>query len=348
MDKLNNNLGLLDLLLCPAFTVENNMISSCNSAAKGMLLEEGTPIGPMVGGVYDSLDALEDGCLYLNLTVGGQNFGATAVKVEGKLTFLLDASPEAEALRALALAARELRGPLTGLMSTLDTLRSSGVNAREAAMLERNLHRMLRIVCNMSDAGQVPTASRQEATELCAFFREVFEKAAAISEPTGVQLSFKGSEQPIYTLCDRELLERAVLNLVGNSMKFTPAGGSIYAELSRHGRFVQLRITDSGSGIAGELKNSLFRRYLRQPAIEDDRHGIGLGLVMVRSAALAHGGTVLIDQPGEMGTRATLTLAIRQDSNKLRSDVFHVDYAGEWDRTLLELSETLPIESFLP
>jgi len=66
-------------------------------------------------------------------------------------------------------------------------------------------------------------------------------------------------------------------------------------------------------------------------------------MVLIRNAAAAHGGTVLIDQPEGSGTRVTMTLAVRQNTGtQLRSPVLRVDYAGERDHCLLELSETLP------
>ena len=73
------------------------------------------------------------------------------------------------------------------------------------------------------------------------------------------------------------------------------------------------------------------------------RYGIGLGMVLIRSVASVHGGTVLIDQPTGEGTRITMTLQIRQATDSaLRSPIMKIDYAGERDHGLIELSESLP------
>ena len=104
-----------------------------------------------------------------------------------------------------------------------------------------------------------------------------------------------------------------------------------------------LQIQDSGSGIPDAIRGNLHSRYQRQPGIEDGRFGIGLGMVLIRSAATIHGGTVLVDQPQGGGTRITMTIAIRSNSSgNLRSNVLRVDYSGERDHGLMELSETLP------
>jgi hypothetical protein len=65
-------------------------------------------------------------------------------------------------------------------------------------------------------------------------------------------------------------------------------------------------------------------------------------MVLIRSAAAAHGGTVLMEHPEGMGARITMSLAIRQTSGQLRSNVLMVDYAGERDHGLIELAESLP------
>lgn len=70
-------------------------------------------------------------------------------------------------------------------------------------------------------------------------------------------------------------------------------------------------------------------------------------MVLIRSAATAHGGTILIEQPKEQGMRITMTMEIRQSRNSsLRSPALHVDYAGEWDHSLIELSESLPVSLY--
>ena len=68
---------------------------------------------------------------------------------------------------------------------------------------------------------------------------------------------------------------------------------------------------------------------------------------IIRTAAAHHGGTVLIDQPEGVGTRITMTMSIRQSKQAtLRSNVLRVDYAGERDHGLIELSECLPTELY--
>ena len=147
--------------------------------------------------------------------------------------------------------------------------------------------------------------------------------------------------QPVFTSLDPEQLERAIWNILSNCIKFLPEGGTIRASLKRHGKLLHLTIADSGSGIAQEVRASLFRRYLRQPGIEDSRYGLGLGLSIVRTAAANHGGTVLISAAKNGGTRITMTIPIRQEGSSLHSPLLRPDYTGGFDHGLVELSDCL-------
>lgn len=348
MEQKTSGAQLLQLLQDPAILICEDRISDLNPAAAALTLCVGQSAGQLFPDHAQALRALSgDSCLYLQAVIGGETLGACAVSTPDGTLVMLDNQSESEALRSLALAARELRGALSGIQLSLDNLRKTPGTEKAAAAMERSLHQMLRLVCNMSDAGTVPPQSRQEILNLNDMLSELTEKAAASAECLGVAVTYTGFGKPLLTLCDEELLERAVLNLVSNSLKFTPAGGKIEVKLSAAARYAQIQVMDTGSGIARNLRSNLFRRYLRQSAVEDSRYGLGLGMAMVRSAALAHGGTVLVDAPQGTGTRVTLTLAIRQDTDILRSPRFRVDYAGEHDRVKLELADVLPMESYL-
>lgn len=345
MEEQKDLLGMLDLMTQPGFCVKENTVTAVNTAAKGLFLAPGMGVQPLLLTGREEYAAFSGGCLYLTLKLSGQSRGAVVTRVENTDVFLLDQDHEQKELRSLALAAMELRKPIHSVMTTADTMAAmeqSPEMAEQMARLNRGLYRLLRIIGNMSDAGR-SNMSRQETRNIGSLLAEIFSKAAGLAEAAGFTLRYEGLAETVYCLADADQLERAVLNILSNSIKFTPVGGTIDASLTRQGRMLRLSIRDTGSGIADGILGNVFTRYLRQPAIEDDRFGLGLGMVLVRSAATAHGGTVLIDQPEGTGTRVTMTLTIRQNTeNLLRSPVLQVDYAGERDHGLLELSDRLP------
>lgn len=339
--------GMLDLMVRPGFCVKDHIISQVNQGAQSLLILPGTDVRSLLLTGAEEYATFQGGCLYVTLNLSANGCGASVVRIDGTDVFILDQESDEVELQALALAARELREPLSSILICTDRLLPLTGNEEAAkelsARMNRGLHQMLRIIGNMSDAGRCCGSSRQELLNLTEQFQEVFEKAKALVAHTGLTLTYEGPGNAVMGLGDAEQLERAVLNILCNAIKFTPKGGTIDARLTCRGKMLFLSIQDSGSGIAENVKSSIFRRYLRQPGIEDGRYGLGLGMVLVRSAAANHGGTVLIDQPNGKGTRVTMTLALRQPTGTLlRSPVMRVDYAGERDHGLIELSDALP------
>ncbi len=351
---MNHNetaIGMLDLMVRPGFCVQDQTIVKVNPGAKALLISEGTTVSGLIAIGQEEYAAFREGCLYLTLALSGQQYGASVTRMGDFDIFLLEQDADNRELQAMALAARELREPLTNVMTTADRLlpmvaiQDDPLAQEQAARLNRGLFQILRVISNMSDAERCRTASplRQQTQDLRALMEEIFTRAGDLVTHTGLTLSFSNLPEPVFALADQEQLERAVLNILSNAIKFTPKGGTIEARLIQRGKKLYLTVQDSGQGIPEEIRSTVHSRYLRQPGIEDSRFGIGLGMVFIRSAAAAHGGTVLIDHPDGAGTRITMTLALRQnESNTLRSPVLHVDYAGERDHSLIELSDALP------
>lgn len=339
---------ILDLLICPGFCVKDNRIIKTNPAADALLLTAGTDVRGLLLTGCEEYEAFQGGSLYLNLNLSPQGWGCCVIRQEDTDYFLLDQPTQDEALQALALAARELRSAMSGTFVSADQLAQkvdpgNSQIQEQLARMNQSLHRTLRIISNMSDAAHWNQNSHQEIREIGGIFEEIFEKAVAFAQAAGITVVFDPAEESVYTLADREQLERATLNILSNAMKFAPAGSRIDASLKRTGKLIRLTVRDYGPGISDQVRNTLFSRYLRHGGIEDSRFGLGLGLVLVQSTATAHGGTVLVDQPTGGGTRVTMTLAIRQNQDsQFRSPLLTPDYAGCRDHTLVELSDCLP------
>lgn len=340
---------MLDLLTSPAFYVKDGTVIRTNQAAKSIPMADGTPIVQLISVGAEDYAEFAGGCLYLTLKLDSE-IGASVTKLDGMDVFVVEKSEEFAELQAMALAAQEIRQPLSSVMALTDhifpLIHQSGVPEADGqiARINKSLYQMLRIVGNMSDAYRycVGTNPRQESRDVCQLLQEIFDAAAPLVQETGIRLEFSNLRESIYCLVDPERLERAVSNILSNAIKFTPVGGTVRAQLVRRGQRLYLTVSDSGNGIPEDLRTSVYTRYQRQPGLEDGRFGIGLGMVMIRSVAAQHGGTVLLEQ-GESGVRLTMTMAIRRNTEAaVRSPVMRVDYAGERDHRLIELSDALP------
>jgi signal transduction histidine kinase len=108
---------------------------------------------------------------------------------------------------------------------------------------------------------------------------------------------------------DRIQIERMVSNLLGNAIKYTPAGGSVTVRLAREGDQVKFIVEDTGVGIAPDHLPHIFDRLYRVPSADPEK-GLGLGLSFVAWIVKAHGGTVDVTSELQKGTRFIVTLPV--------------------------------------
>ena len=339
MEDLKNIIQLLEQIPQPGFLVCDDRITTVNQAAEAMMLAPGQIFSALHSMDPEDYKDPQNIQFCLTLTISGQNHSAVVSRMEALDLVLLDEPGAQEEFRSMALASMELRTPLMQAITAARQMDPARDDA--AARINQSLMQMLRLVSNMSDIGRYAASARMGLRDVDAFLLELFEKAQTLTGSRAT-VTYEGMKQPVFSRIDPEQLERAVWNILSNSLKFLPENGIITAKLTRKGDILRLTVTDNGSGIPESIRSGLFSRYLRQPGIEDSRFGFGLGLAIVRTAAASHGGTVLIGSGRDGGTTVTMTLPIRQnDGTELRSPVFRPDYTGGWDHGLVELADCL-------
>lgn len=348
---------MLAQLMCPAFTVEGGVITDANQAALQRQIQLNTAISDLICIGKDEYESYTQGKLCLTLCIEGIQYHTTVCAMQDYHLFCLTTDYESPELRALALAAEQLRQPLAKAMYGTDqllpnaNLREDPEAAKYLSQVNRSLHQLLRAVCNMSDTAQYAKAQRNNMPIVNAVktFEEILQKAEDLVAKAERTLDYTVPKQLVNCPLDEKKVERAILNLISNAIKFTPIGSKINANLHHKGNFLLFTVQDSGQGADAKIKNNMFTRYLREPAIENERSGIGLGLSIVHSVAAAHGGTVLIEHPEDAGLKITMTISLNPPSNNiLRSPIkLPVDYAGGYDCGLLELSDVLPDDLYL-
>jgi CheY-like chemotaxis protein/two-component sensor histidine kinase len=151
--------------------------------------------------------------------------------------------------------------------------------------------------------------------------KEVVLAAIATVEPAvtakNITILSVFDEPTIRVLGDSARLQQVVWNLLSNSVKFTPRGGTIEVRLQRSDGHVDIVVADSGEGIAPELLPHVFERFWQADGGSSRRHGgLGLGLSIVRQLTELHGGTVSVDSAGlGQGTKFTVRLPISISSD---------------------------------
>lgn len=344
MEQENIINSMLELIERPAFCVHDGKILQANQSARQRLIAVGMNISQLLGNDAAAYSSYQGGTQTMTATVSGTSYRVQVFRVGDNDIFVLES--EDPQMRAIALAAQNLRGPLNSVMTVADLL--SCEDSRQIGQLQRGLNRLHRIVCNMSDSYryQQGNAAHLETTNITSVFDECMDAIRTHLEICGIKLQYTGLASPVWSLADREMLERAIYNLISNAVKFMDTGSTLYAKVTQNGNLITFALQ-----AAAETSNtvSAFNRYQREPGIEDSRFGIGLGMPLVRAVAASHGGTVLIDHPADGTTRITMTLSVVHSSeNVVRSSIRipTSNYAGDRDRGLLELSEILPAEAY--
>lgn len=346
MEQKNINNPLLQLLNRPAFLVKDGIILQANELAQQRFIHTGSPISEYLTQDLEAYNQFTDGCLFLSVSIMDLPCSAAVTKMEGYDLFLLDNLAD-NTRQALALAAQQLREPLNVIFSVAEELN----NRKASSQINHGLNQMHRIICNMADISRYDARMMLQLapTDVTSVFAESVEKARTLVKTAGIKLDYTALPQLVISMADREMLERAVYNLVSNAVKFSNKGDTISAKLERKGKMMHFTLQDNGEGIPPEIMDTIFFRYLREPGIEDSRHGLGLGLALVCSIAACHNGTVLITQPETGGTRITMTMAISPCADQELHAPVRLpisNYAGGHDLGLLELSEVLPYSAY--
>jgi signal transduction histidine kinase/CHASE3 domain sensor protein len=222
----------------------------------------------------------------------------------------------------VATVSHELRTPLTSMMGFLEMIREG-----EAGTLNDEQKRFLAIVYRSSErlqrlVGDLLFVARLDANGLQLHFAEVrvddivresVESVAALARSRGVEaLSEVHDVPPVWG--DRERLAQLVGNLLSNALKFTPPGGRMTVRTFADNRNVVVEVEDTGIGIPKGEQDRLFQRFFRSStATEQAIPGTGLGLVISKAIAEAHGGTIAVRSERGEGTCFRVELPLEQE-----------------------------------
>ncbi|MGH2771582.1 MAG: sensor histidine kinase, partial [Actinomycetota bacterium] len=180
------------------------------------------------------------------------------------------------------------------------------------AVIDRNTSRLLNLIENLltlSGIEQKAFSLNKTPTDLAALMEGVKDTVFLMASGRSLEVEFSIDDDIGLALVDREQIDRALLNLVTNAIKFTPAGGEIVVSARRDGEDIKFTVADTGFGIPGEDQEKLFSRFFRSSVSNDLAiQGTGLGLVIVKTIVEAHGGAIQLNsRPGE-GTTVTFSI----------------------------------------
>lgn len=208
--------------------------------------------------------------------------------------------------------AHELKSPLTSIRGAAELLGEGAADDPEARArflrnIELDTERLDRLVTRLLELSRIDgSQAPMEPFDLEALVRRVVDRTHTPEQPVLVEWV-----APIRRWRGREAdLERALLNLVENALRFSPEGEPVLIGVggSRDGRELYLQVRDRGRGIPAALHRKVFERFYTSPAGDGDDNGTGLGLAIVESVAQAHGGRVELESAEGQGASFTIVL----------------------------------------
>jgi signal transduction histidine kinase len=212
----------------------------------------------------------------------------------------------------LALLGHELRNPLAPIVTALSLmkLRRGADHERERAIIERQVHHLVRLVDDLLDVSRITKGTVELVRAPVSLAKAVthsVESANPLLEERGHRLSLDLAEDLVVD-ADKHRLVQVIANVLTNAAKYTPDGGHI--ALSVRGDSDQARITvrDNGVGIPPELLPHVFDMFVQgERASDRSEGGLGLGLAVVKNLVEQHGGRVAATSQGP-GKGSTFTI----------------------------------------
>ncbi len=207
----------------------------------------------------------------------------------------------------LSIVSHELRTPLSAVLGWASMLRSHTLDeARAPRAIEaifNNATRQVHLIDELLDVSRIVAGRASmdvRVVDLTERVSAAVETVLPVAEAKGVDVHLEpGSGRP-YVSADPHRLEQVFVNLLGNAVKFTPAGGQVTVQITAPDRSIDVRVIDTGRGIDPAFLPHIFERFRQADETTARRAGgLGLGLFIARRLVDAHGGRIRAESGGE-------------------------------------------------
>lgn len=295
---------------------------------------------------------------YFRVTIGTTLNGIFAMKARRDAEQRLKELDKAKT-NFFANISHELRTPLTLISSPMESLLSGEYGEKlgyDHPMFEsvyRNSLRLLKLINSLldfskMDAGRMGLKPKKtNISALLRFYKETIESAA---KSRGLTVDYIDHTDGLVAFVDRDLLEKAVFNLLSNALKFTAAGGSITIVLDEQpdNRFA-IAINDTGIGIPEDKLGAIFERFVQVDGSSSRKYeGTGIGLAFVKEIAGHMGGFINAKSREGQGSSFVLCLPSgKQGQETLEEEVEDIDEVKSFLMADLEASKASLVENTL-
>ncbi len=215
--------------------------------------------------------------------------------------------------RFFANISHELRTPLTLILGPIEDLlnnQQSGVIGKRLQMIHNNAKRLLKLINQLLDLSKIEDGKlelKAAQYDLIPFCRGLVMSFESFAEQRGIDLKFQAPSEEVFLYFDRDKLERILINLLSNALKFTPEGGLVVTKISKKEERAVIEVKDTGIGIHPDQLPHIFDRFY-QADNSDTRafEGTGIGLALTKDLVELHSGTIQVDSRKGKGSTFTV------------------------------------------
>jgi two-component system phosphate regulon sensor histidine kinase PhoR len=296
------------------------LLDFAEEQAQGRLLWEVVRAEPMLRGINEALKDARRATFQMG-AIAGRHLVVTAspLTVVAPQGLVLVIHDETESVRYqdlrkefVANVSHELRTPLTAIRGFAEALRDGAMEdperaSRYLATIVKNADQLTNLVADLLDLSRLddsPGLSGRVEVDVASVVRRAVELLQPVAEKKrhALRVNIHPGLPPIDG--NPDFLERAVLNLLENAIKYTPEGGQLSVEAAADEVEIQIKVTDNGIGIPADDIPRIFERFYRVDRSRSrEMGGTGLGLSIVKHVIQAHGGSVEVTStPGTGST----------------------------------------------
>ncbi|OGS53718.1 MAG: hypothetical protein A3J79_12645 [Elusimicrobia bacterium RIFOXYB2_FULL_62_6] len=208
----------------------------------------------------------------------------------------------------------DMRAPLATIQGYVEMLMrkvpsSPGIDKYFKSMLysSRRLRGMIDDILNTTKLQRGTMTLALDKVNASDLITRVKENHEPVATPKNIKMGTAPMAQNFEFFADPTLLERVITNLVGNSLKFTPSGGSITLGAEQDAEKVSIWVQDTGVGIPADKRDMIFEKYSQME--EHKTQGFGLGLAMCKMTVELHGGKIWVESEVGKGSKFIFTVS---------------------------------------
>lgn len=211
--------------------------------------------------------------------------------------------------------------------------------------IKQNSYRILKIANNLIDMSKIDGnfySINMGNYNIVEVVENIVQSLAEYMKDNKRNIIFDTIEEEIITACDPDQIERIILNVLSNAMKFTSHGGNIYVDMEVNDRCnkVIIKISNDGEKINFEDRLRIFERFTQSESLLTRRaEGTGIGLTLVKSLVKLHNGEVYVNTEFEEGTQFCIELPIRKIKNFKNNNVREKSIVSKVEKFNIEFSD---------